>query len=317
MSGSTDCVVFDIKKYAIHDGPGIRTTIFFKGCPLSCAWCHNPEGIALSSSMIHDMKRCIGCLACVEACPEEAISVREKSDSTGSAAIHTDRTLCSRCGICADICPTKAREEVGRSYSLNKIMEMIEKDIPFYENSGGGVTFSGGEPLMQWEPLVELLKGCRDLEIHRAVDTTGFAPWPVLEKVAQVTDLFLFDLKHMDGALHKLHTGVSNALILSNLRNLAMRGSAINIRIPMIPGVNDDDANIEATGNFLADLGRESKGVSGIKEITLLPYHDFQRSKYIKFGIDYRADNILPPTEERVKEVQYLLQGFGVKVVVG
>lgn len=324
MSGSTDCVVFDIKRYAIHDGPGIRTTVFFKGCPLSCSWCHNPEGITPAPQLVYDKKKCLTCMACVEVCPAQAISIdsgtphhRAASTQMGPAILNTSPDICRQCGTCADICPSMAREVAGRRYSIKAILELIKKDLPFYENSGGGVTFSGGEPLMQWMPLVELLRSCRNLEIHTAVDTTGFAPWHLLEKVAPFADLFLFDIKHMDGAIHKLHTGVSNELILSNIKKLAMRGSSIQIRIPLIPEVNDDDHNIEATGQFIADLFRDRRGSTGIKGITLLPYHDFQKSKYIKFGIDYRAKKIVPPTEARIEQVQNRLQKFGLEVYVG
>ncbi|MBF0302370.1 MAG: glycyl-radical enzyme activating protein [Desulfamplus sp.] len=311
------CTIFDIKKYAIHDGPGIRTTVFFKGCPLSCLWCHNPEGINPASQVIYDKKKCLGCMACNDGCPHKILYRQADGIYVNNDNIH----LCDQCSIftCADFCPAKARERVGKVYSVEKILEIIKKDISFYEESNGGLTFSGGEPLMQWIPLIEILKGCRDLEIHTALDTTGFASWSIIEKVAGFIDLFLFDLKIMDDEKHKLYTGVSNQLILENLRRLAIISNNITIRIPLIPGVNDDDTNIEATGRFIASLGSRMNGANDKQQIgvSLLPYHTFQQSKYVKFGIDYKAENLLPPTQEQIKRVRNRFEALGIVVTVG
>lgn len=331
MVDTANCTIFDIKKYAIHDGPGIRTTVFFKGCPLSCMWCHNPEGISLTPQVIYDEKRCIGCMACIEVCPDNCLLMKQKNSSkifqnhsvpleeNKAGLDNFEQFECKHCGACADICPSRARELVGKQHSVNTILRLIKKDIPFYENSKGGVTFSGGEPLMQWEALLELLKGCRDLEIHTAVDTTGFALWPVLEKIAAFTDLFLFDLKMMDDQRHKFYTGVSNQLILSNLEKLSMQKSLITIRIPLIPGVNDDNTNIDKTGQFILSL-TDNMADSGrgecVTEVHLLPYHDFQQSKYSKFGIEYRAQDISPPTDDLIGNVKNRLHALGLKVVV-
>lgn len=342
MLNNTKCTVFDVKKYAIHDGPGIRTTVFFKGCPLSCLWCHNPEGINSSPQVVYNRKKCIGCMGCVEICPNKALSVKPD----GIYADNDDYNPCDECSFftCADICPANARERVGESYSVNSILNIIEKDIPFYETSGGGVTFSGGEPLIQWRSLVEILKGCKNLEIHTAVDTTGFGAWTVVKQVAEFADLFLFDLKLMDDEKHKFYTGVSNKIILENLKMLAIliaqRGKNISargaekpdkikkgiiVRIPLIPGINDDVANIDATGHFIANLvdeteissGEASGSSSAIQEVNLLPYHDFQQSKYCKFGIDYKLQKILPPTQEQISKVERLLETFGLTVSIG
>ncbi|MBF0230342.1 MAG: glycyl-radical enzyme activating protein [Desulfamplus sp.] len=331
MLNYDNCIIFDIKKYAIHDGPGIRTTIFFKGCPLSCRWCHNPEGLNFNPTIVYDKKRCIGCMFCIDACPRKALSVKQNgiyADSANlnlcdqcSAFFSASVNLCDQClaFFCADVCPTKARESVGKIYTIKNLLEIIEKDIPFYENSGGGVTFSGGEPLSQWRPLLSLLQNCRKLEIHTAVDTTGFVSWSILEQVAEFTDLFLFDLKIIDDDKHKFYTGVSNKTILENLKRVSSGKSKITIRIPVIPSVNDDDINIDETGKFIASLvyNQISSESGGIQDVNLLPYHDFQESKYRKFGIDYKAQNILPPTQEQIKAVQSKLESFGLVVNIG
>lgn len=196
-------IIFDIKRYAIHDGPGIRTTVFLKGCPFTCAWCHNPESKDAAAQILYTRKRCIGCVKCVEACPQDALTLTIDG-------IHTDFKLCQGCGICADACPAEARELAGRRESVTGLMAVIEKDVLFFDESGGGVTFSGGEPLVQADFLMALLDACGDRGIHRAVDTTGHVDTALLMEVAERTDLFLFDLKLMDPEKHRHHTGVSN-----------------------------------------------------------------------------------------------------------
>jgi len=296
-------ILFDIKKYAIHDGPGIRTTVFLKGCPLSCWWCHNPEGLSINPQLIYDKTRCIVCKECIDACSTQAISLSPDG-------LMTDFLRCRQCGACTEICPSEARELAGKNMSVESLLEIIEKDIPFYDESGGGVTFSGGEPLMQPEALLRLLKECGILGIHRAVDTTGFADPDALRKVAKETDLFLFDLKFMDCTKHKKYTGVCNDKIMSNLQMLAKEGSMIIIRIPLIPGINDDDENINKTGLFVSAL-------PGVKTIHLLPFHDFQKNKYRKFGMKYRAENIRLLENSRVSGAVTKLKKFGLSVTIG
>ena len=280
----TTGIIFDIKRYAIHDGPGIRTTIFMKGCPLTCQWCHNPEGIKSAPFVAYKKERCIRCGACVDNCPEQALSL-------GSEGIFPSGSSCNNCFTCTEICTAEAREKVGREVTTLALLSEIKKDTPFYDTSGGGVTFSGGEPLIQAEFLIQLLELCGNEQIHRAVDTTGHATYETLMAIAGHTDLFLFDLKMMDSDKHKRYTGVSNHLIIDNLCHLARQGVDIIIRIPLIPGVNDDAENLDRTGSFLNRLPRVTK-------VDILPYHDFQKSKYNRFKMLHNTDSIARTTRE-------------------
>jgi pyruvate formate lyase activating enzyme len=295
--------IFNISRYAIHDGPGIRTTVFFKGCPLSCWWCHNPESISPDHCLAVHPNRCIGCGQCVEACPNHAIAIVD-----GSAA--ADPLRCRLCLECARECPADAREIVGRTVTGDEVMAEIRKDIPFYDESGGGVTFSGGEPLMQPAFLLHLLDACGDQEIHRAVDTSGYAAREVLLEVAAKTDLFLYDLKHMDPIIHRNYTGVSNDVILDNLKSLEDAGAEVCIRFPVIPGVNDDRLNVERTGAFLQKLNR-------VHRIDILPYHDVMRSKYQRFGWTFRLGQVPPAEPSRIQEIAKQLGSFGLLITIG
>lgn len=295
--------IFDIKRYAIHDGPGIRTTVFMKGCPLFCQWCHNPEGIDPAPFWTYRQERCIRCGACAANCPEQALAIDIEGIAPAGAS-------CLRCFTCTEVCPAEAREQVGRNVTAAELLVEIQKDIPFYDTSGGGVTFSGGEPLMQAEFLIELLRLCGSEQIHRAVDTTGYASPETLTAVAAHTDLFLYDLKMMDPARHERYTGVSNRLILDNLELLAHRGVGLMIRLPLIPGVNDDADNLDQTGAFLNRL-------PGIKKVDVLPYHNFQKSKYIRFGMDYGGTNTTTPSSEMLSRARKHLESFGLEVAIG
>jgi len=302
MSGKPG-IIFDIKKYAIHDGPGIRTTVFFKGCPMSCRWCHNPEGLSITSQIVYNREKCIGCGECVTACPENALSLSPEG-------VETDFARCRHHGTCALICPAEARESAGETISVENLVNIIAKDVPFYDESGGGVTFSGGEPLFQPEFLLAVLDACATLHIHRAMDTTGYTDSDTITAVAERTDLFLFDLKLMDPEKHKRYTGVSNRKILANLEHIAGMDLDIIIRMPLLPGINDDDENIDKTGRFIAAL-------PGVRKIDILPYHDFQKTKYSKFAIPYRAEAIASPTNQQVAAVGKRLEDFGLNVTIG
>lgn len=295
-------LIFDIKRYSIHDGPGIRTTVFLKGCPLNCRWCHNPEGRSASPEVMVRTGRCLeGCSECLAVCPERALRKAGPFPAL-------DRLACTVCGECAEVCPTGAIEMVGRRLSAIGLLREIEKDRVFYDESGGGVTFSGGEPLAQPEFLEELLGLCRSRGIHTAVDTCGLAAPEVLERIAAKADIFLFDLKTMDEQKHVAFTGESNRLILENLERLAGRGSRIIIRIPVVPGVNDDPGNIRRTASFLRSLG-------GISEISLLPYHRLGRDKSRGIDKEDSCQEFEPPAGESLEMMRTELEtsGFLVK----
>jgi len=213
-------LIFDIKRYAIHDGPGIRVTVFLKGCPLSCKWCHNPESISTAREKMYTKSNCIGCLECIKICPLNALSMTPEG-------IATDYDRCNLCGKCVEICPTKSLEMVGEEKSVAEILEVVEKDREIIEESKGGVSFSGGEPLLQPDFLLELLEECGKHGLHRTVDSSGFATEKTLLKVAEHTDLFLFDLKLFDNEMHQKYTGVNNERIISNLKKLAETGAEI------------------------------------------------------------------------------------------
>jgi len=283
-------LVFDIKRYAINDGPGIRVTIFLKGCPLSCRWCHNPESISPGVQKMYTESKCIGCGQCVDVCPVHACELTDEG-------IVTNQELCDSCGQCAEVCPAKATEMSGHHESVADLLKVIEAERPFFDQSGGGVTFSGGEPLLYPEFLTEILDACGRLKIHRTVDTSGLASSRNLLKVAKRTDLFLYDLKLMDSKKHKEWTGVGNKQILQNLQALAKIGAKIQIRIPLIKGVNIDEENIGATATFVAALAGPRK------TIKLLPYHNLAGGKSAKLGQEYEPGPMSGPDEKDLAKV--------------
>jgi pyruvate formate lyase activating enzyme len=295
---------FDVKRYAINDGPGIRITFFMKGCPLSCAWCHNPESVFHHPQKMYTADKCIGCQSCVNACPENACELTPQS-------IITVAELCTVCGICADVCPTKATEISGYAMSKAEIMAKIENERVFFDQSGGGVTFSGGEPLQHADFLIELLHECGERGIHRTVDTTGLAKTETLLEVAKHTDHFLYDLKMMDSARHKKWTGVPNERILENLKTLSATGAKINIRIPLIKGVNADEENIRQTAKFVANLAGEKKVVN------LLPYHNIAARKYQKLGGEYDPGEMAEPSEAERQRSIAIFAEHGIEAIIG
>lgn len=296
-------IVFDIKKYSLHDGPGIRTTVFFKGCPLRCQWCHNPEGMAAGPEILFDPDRCIACGQCILACPQNAITA-------STAGLSRDSDRCTACGSCAEACPAEARELAGKTMTADEVLSEIEKDIPFYRQSGGGVTFSGGEPLMQPGFLLELLDRCGRLGLHRAVDTTGHAAAEDLLEAAGRSELLLYDIKHIDPVKHLECTGISNKLILDNLMLLARERTNINIRVPVIPGFNDDAENIRRLGDIALSLPQRP-------EISLLPYHSAAGNKYRKMGLEYGLKTVLPPERQKLEGMAGGLEGRGLRVRIG
>lgn len=306
-------ILFDIRKYSIHDGPGIRTAVFFKGCPLRCAWCHNPESQSFQPELILRPNRCIACGACVEICPNGAIEVSTHHQALPQGKrrdIVTDRAKCQACGECSRICYAEGRQLVGRAYRLEEVLTEIESDRVFYEQSGGGVTFTGGEPMSQRPFLLALLRACQARGIHTALDTSGYCTWKALDEVRPYVNLFLYDLKLMDDARHRQYTGVSNVVILSNLRILAEGGHAVRVRLPVIPGINDDWENLQASGKFLA-------GLPALQRVDLLAYHSSAEAKYQNLGLDYALPGLKPPSNERMQEIAAFLRGFGLEVSIG
>ena len=263
-------ILFDIKRFALHDGPGIRTSTFLKGCPLSCLWCHNPESQNEAPELMFWGERCVGCGTCVSACSVGAIAVI-------SEIAQTDRDVCTACGECVTACPRYARLIAGEIWLANRLLTEIEKDLLFYDQSSGGVTISGGEPLAQAPFTISLLTECRERRIHTAVDTCGQGEWKDLGRIARVTNLFLYDVKHMDSARHQELTGVSNERILENLRRLDNEGPTLWIRYPVIPDFNDADADVAALGEFVSHL-------KAVKAIHLLPFHRGGERKLERLG---------------------------------
>lgn len=295
--------IFNIQRYSIHDGPGIRTTVFLKGCPLSCIWCHNPESQTFDTEIMVYGKRCIGCGKCAEICESGALYF---DDNT----IAYIRDKCTSCGKCAGVCYAKARELAGKLMTVKDVMGQIEKDSIFYDESGGGVTFSGGEPLSQPEFLLELLKQCKKREFRTAVDTSGYGASETIKAISSFTDLFLYDLKLMNDEKHIKYTGVSNKLILENLRIISQLGNRIYIRIPLIPGINDDEDNIKATAELI-------RSTPTLEQVNILPYHNIAADKYNRLGKQHKLTDILVPTDKCVKSVADKYSEYGIKVKIG
>lgn len=297
-------LVFDTKRFSIHDGPGIRTTVFLKGCPLHCGWCHNPESQETDAEVMLRPDRCIGCGACIDACPEHAIS------SNGGGAVITDLGLCVRCGTCTETCYADARQRVGEEKTVEEVMAIIASDLSFYDESAGGVTISGGEPLLQKDFALELLQACKLRDIHTVVDTSGAVSWRTIDRIRAYTDLFLYDLKHMDDAEHRKHTGAGNRRILENLHKLANCGADVVLRFAVIPGVNDSDENIRTLGEFAAGLRRRYP-------VSILPYHAAAEDKYKRLNKTFQMEEIQAPEDERMAEIASILGGYGLEVKTG
>jgi pyruvate formate lyase activating enzyme len=295
--------IFSIQRFSIQDGPGIRTTVFVKGCPLSCVWCSNPESQNPYPEIMARQQKCAGCGDCVEACPRDAIEVVD-------GISRVDRTLCDLCMECVEACPTGALEVSGEEIPIEEAVQESCQDEPFYKNSDGGVTLSGGEPLHQPEFALRFLKDCKDRGLSTVLDTCGYAPWEVLEGILEYTDLVLFDVKHLDPEMHLKGTGVENDLILANLEKTLRSGRArVWIRIPLIPGYNDSEEQARAVAGLLAG--------KPIEKVSLLDYHEWGKPKYGFLGRDYPFAGEIAEDQGKLERWKGILEAEGIPVTIG
>ncbi|HOA20588.1 MAG TPA: glycyl-radical enzyme activating protein [Sedimentibacter sp.] len=293
--------IFNIQKFSIHDGPGIRTTVFFKGCPLQCIWCHNPESQNLGKEILYDKNKCTLCGSCIKICQNNAIELKDND-----LEINMDK--CTFCGDCTVCCINSAKQIAGKEYTVDEVMKEVLKDRVFYKNSKGGVTLSGGEPLIYAAFVEELLMELKKENIHTAVDTCGAVDFKVLERISKYTDLFLYDIKSMDEEKHILYTGVSNKNIINNLINLSKIHNNINLRLPIIEGINADE-------NHIFEILKLIKNTN-IKKINLLPYHDIAMHKYEKLGRKY-YEYMKRPADEKLKRYIDIIEKEGYRVKIG
>lgn len=287
----TTAMLFDIQRFSVHDGPGLRTTFFFKGCPLRCAWCHNPEGLSTQPQLLLEEEACIHCGSCVSVCPQKA-----------NFGGHINFTACTACGACAPVCPSGALKLVGRNISTRELLQTAFRDRPFY-GEDGGVSFSGGEVMLQSAFLQEALALCKAAGLHTAVDTCGFVPWEQLEAILDNTDLFLYDIKAIDTALHLQGTGQNNSVILENYQKLAATGKRIWVRVPVIGGFNANRKEIERIAAFLAESGRP-------EQVTLMPYHRLGRNKYEMLGMPRACDRDWTVTTAEMEQFTAILNQY-------
>ena len=315
---STECTgrIYDIQGFSVQDGPGVRTTVFLKGCPLHCPWCHSPESQAFYPQLSWMNMRCQGTALCqsrcIEACPKGAIELgpTRRDSKTGEELqmVHVKRELCDNCGECTQVCYPEALYLCGEDYTVDRLMARLLRDKPFFRKDGG-VTISGGECLCQPDFTLEVLKRLKAEGIHTALDTTGYVKWEVIAQVLPYTDLFLYDLKHMDSAKHKAATGVPNELILENAKQIAANGGKLQIRIPVIPQFNHDEENIRKTAEFCKALG------DAVTVVQLLPYHSLGAMKYLRIS-DRTPVEAVPPSDEYMQKLKAICEEYGLNAKI-
>jgi pyruvate formate lyase activating enzyme len=293
--------IFDVQRFSIHDGPGIRTTVFLKGCPAYCPWCSNPESQCALPELSYSRSRCLLCGRCVAACPAQALSLQVDS-------VVVDRSRCMPCAECSRVCPSGAMRLVGRTVTAADVLAEVEKDRVFYEHSGGGMTVSGGEPLAQPQFTLALLEGARSLGLHSAVETAGLAEPETIERVLARANLILFDIKQLDSESHRSVVGEDSEVVVSNARLAARLGVKMIVRVPVIPGFNDQPYQIGAIGEFTCSLG--------VTEMHLLPYHAYGVSKYASLGRRYEVPETVPPTQGQLETLGATLETLGLSVTV-
>jgi pyruvate formate lyase activating enzyme len=294
-------IIFNIQRYSIHDGPGIRTTVFLKGCPLKCKWCSNPESINPFPELFLRKDQCDQCEKCIEVCAINAFFLENET-------IQINRAECNLCLKCIDICPSDVINKTGKKASVDDIVSEIMQDELFYINSGGGVTISGGEPLSQLEFTLNLLKEFKKKSLHTTLDTTGYAKLEEFEKILPYTDLFLFDIKHLNSEAHQKATGIPNEIILKNFKNCLEKGNKVWVRVPVIPNFNDSNRYINTLGNFLSE--------KPIEKVSLLKYHEWGRHKYKYLDRIYPLKSIAFISDEKIQALKNILESYGLEVTI-
>ncbi len=299
-------LVSDFQRFSIHDGPGIRTIVFLKGCPLHCVWCQNPETLSHHPEIMLVPNNCITCGRCKEICPSGCIEMREGRVTS----VDREHCLLPACGSCQQVCYANALNICGRYLTVGEVMEELERDKEFYGHTGGGVTFSGGEPFAQPRFLAKLARAAKERKLHTAVETCGQTPWETLATIMEFIDIVLFDIKHMDADRHRQGTGVTNSQILDNLKRLDSLEIPLRVRLPLVPGYNDDEANIQATARFAASL-------ENLQALDILPYHRMGEPKWGQLEKNYKLHGLAPHNRDQVFACADIAREFGVEVTVG
>ena len=297
-----NATIFDIQRYSVHDGPGIRTLVFFKGCPLRCKWCQNPESLDMEPEIAFFANKCIGCGECAKACPKDAIVFEDGR--------RINRELCDRCGKCAEICYAEALTVIGEEHNVRSLLDVVERDRPFYEQSGGGVTVSGGEPTLQFDFLLEFLKTAKlEAGLNTVIETCGVFSWSRFEKLLPYLDIIYFDLKLVNEDDHKRLTGLGNERILANARKLVESGKQFVFRVPLVPGMTATEENIAGLIDLLKEFGQD--------RVHLLPYHKMGESKLQTLDTRMEPLGVEEFTEEQIGEIKARIERAGIEVLVG